>query len=255
MNLALNARDAMPTGGNLRIETMNATISDDEVAIDKTLTPGPYVRLSVSDTGTGMPPEIAARVFEPFFTTKEPGQGTGLGLSSIFGFVKQSNGHVTVYSEVGRGTTFNLYLPRLAAASEQSPDAKLVKLLTAAPDETILVVEDNPQVRTLTVERLKRLGYRVHSAASGPDALHVLSEGTKFDLVFSDVVMPGGMSGFDLARELSVSRPSQRILLTSGFAEDMARGNEAVLAEQRILRKPYAIGELARAIREILDRA
>ncbi len=254
LNLALNARDAMPGGGNLRIETMNATISEDEVAVDKTLTPGPYVRLSVSDTGTGMSPDIAARVFEPFFTTKEPGKGTGLGLATIFGFVKQSDGHITVYSELGLGTTFNLYLPRLADASDQGADSKTVKALSAARNETILVVEDNPQVRSLTVERLKRLGYRVHAAASGPEALTILSAGLNADLVFSDVVMPGGMSGFDLARELGASRPLQRVLLTSGFAEDMARGNESVLADQRILRKPYDIGELARAIREILDR-
>ncbi len=254
LNLALNARDAMPDGGNLRIETMNARIGEDEVAVDKTLTPGPYVRLSVSDTGTGMSPDIAARVFEPFFTTKEPGKGTGLGLATIFGFVKQSNGHITVYSEVGLGTTFNLYLPRLADASAQGADSIMAKALSTARNETILVVEDNPQVRALTVERLKRLGYRVHAAASGPEALTVLSAGLNADLVFSDVVMPGGMSGFDLARELGASRPSQRVLLTSGFAEEMARGNESVLADQRILRKPYDIGELARAIREILDR-
>lgn len=254
LNLAINARDAMPQGGNLRIETTNMTVDADISRIEKGLQPGAYVRLSVSDTGCGMPPEIVARVFEPFFTTKPPGKGTGLGLATIFGFVKQSNGHVGVYSEVGHGTTIHLYLPRLLAGGALSAAGAAGDPLPLAQGETILVVEDNPQVRTLTVERLRRLGYRVRDAENGPTALALLDAGQTAHLVFSDVVMPGGLSGFDLARSIVERTPGQRILLTSGFAEDMARGNDRSLADQHILRKPYSLAELASAIRRALDK-
>jgi len=253
LNLAINARDAMPLGGNLRIETMNVTVDPDFARLEKGLAPGDYVRLSVSDTGSGMAPEIVARIFEPFFTTKAPGKGTGLGLATIFGFVKQSNGHVSVYSEVGKGTAINLYLPRLGARGAASDDRSASKAVPAARGETVLVVEDNPQVRTLTIERLRRLGYRILEAESGPAALGVLDSGETPDIVFTDVVMPGGMSGFDLARAILERSPSQRILFTSGFAEDEARGNESLLAGQRILRKPYTLTELATGLREALS--
>jgi PAS domain S-box-containing protein len=254
LNLAINARDAMPQGGNLRIETTNMTVDADISRIEKGLQPGAYVRLSVSDTGCGMPPEIVARVFEPFFTTKAPGKGTGLGLATIFGFVIQSNGHVGVYSEVGQGTTIHLYLPRLLASDALRASGSASDPLPLAQGETILVVEDNPQVRTLTVERLRRLGYHVRDAENGPTALALLDAGQTAHLVFSDVVMPGGLSGFDLARSIVERTPGQRILLTSGFAEDMARGNDRSLADQHILRKPYSLAELASAIRRALDK-
>jgi PAS domain S-box-containing protein len=254
LNLAINARDAMPQGGNLRIETRNATVDADHARSEKGLAPGDYVRLTVSDTGCGMPPEVIARVFEPFFTTKAPGQGTGLGLATIFGFVNQSNGHVSVYSEVAQGTTIHLYLPRLHANSGASPIDQAYEEHPLARGETILVVEDNHQVRKLTVERLRRLGYEVRDAENGPLALAAIDSGLNVALILSDVVMPGGLSGFDLARAVLQRLPNQRILLTSGFAEDMARGNDAHLGEYEILRKPYSLAELADAVRRALDK-
>ena len=252
LNLAINARDAMPLGGSLRIETMNVSVDAELARLAKGLAPGDYVRLTVSDTGTGMPPEIVARVFEPFFTTKAPGKGTGLGLATIFGFVKQSNGHVSITSVVGQGTAITLYLPRLGAQGAAPDDTGAANTLPLAHGETILVVEDNPQVRTLTVERLRRLGYRVLEAESGPAALAVLEGDVAPDIVFTDVVMPGGLSGFDLARAILKRAPGQRILFTTGFAEDEAHGTETLLSGQRILRKPYNLAELAGALRDTL---
>jgi CheY-like chemotaxis protein len=197
--------------------------------------------------------EVLARVFEPFFTTKEPGKGTGLGLSVIYGFVKQSGGHVTVYSEVGRGTTVNLYLPRIAAQRVRTAGAGQPAPATPRTGEIILLVEDNPDVRRVTSKRLQHLGYVVVEASSGAGAIDVLRSGAKIDLVFSDVVMPGGMSGFDLAHWVQENAPDVPILLASGFAEDVARAGEVPAAELEILRKPYTGAELARALRAALD--
>ena len=189
--------------------------------------------------------EVLARVFEPFFTTKEPGKGTGLGLSVIYGFVKQSGGHVTAYSEVGKGTTVNLYLPRVTANAERQAAAK--RVTSAAPEigETILLVEDNADVRTVTARRLRNLGYSVIEAGNAAQAIDALESGQRIDLVFSDVVMPGGMSGFELAQWMR-SNARLRILLTSGFAEDVARAGEAPVSDLDIVRKPYSGAELAR---------
>ena len=253
LNLAINARDAMPRGGDLKVETMNVMIDDDVAEMEKGLVPGDYVRLSVSDTGAGMPPEVLRRVFEPFFTTKGPGKGTGLGLSTLYGFVKQSNGHVGIYSEVGRGTTVNVYLPRIASDDGRAAAATNGASLSRGRGESILVVEDNPQVRTLTLERLRRLGYRGHEADSGPAALALLDRGLQVDLVFSDVVMPGGMTGFDLARAIRQRFVGQKILLTSGFAEDAARAQDQSSIDLKILRKPYSLAELAQMVHETLD--
>jgi hypothetical protein len=199
LNLAINSRDAMPGGGKLLIETANVVLEESDVASEVGGEPGEYVRLSVSDTGAGMSKEVLARAFEPFFTTKGPGKGTGLGLSVIYGFVKQSGGHVTIYSELGRGTTVNVNLPRIATESERKATAKLAAPAAQRTGETILLVEDNPDVRQVTARRLQNLGYLVVEAASGARAVELLSTGAKIDLVFSDVVMPGGMSGFELA--------------------------------------------------------
>jgi len=252
LNLAINSRDAMPDGGKLVIETSNVVLEQSDIAREAGGRPGEYVRLSVSDTGVGMSKDVLARAFEPFFTTKGPGRGTGLGLSVIYGFVQQSGGHVTMYSEPGRGTTVNLYLPRILAEREEMASAKQ---LPAAPraSETILLVEDNPEVRKVTAQRLENLGYIVVEAASGARAVELLGSGAKIDLVFSDVVMPGGMSGFELARWVRRNAPAVPVLLTSGFAEDVARAGEASVSELEILRKPYASAELARALRKAID--
>ena len=252
LNLAINARDAMPNGGNLVIETENVVI--DKGGAREELPSGSYVRLSVSDTGSGMPPEVLTRAFEPFFTTKEPGKGTGLGLASIYGFVKQSGGHITLYSEVGRGTTANIYLPKLDQSERTNPAVQEQEAETPirGAGETVLVVEDNPDVRRVTIERLKSLGYRVLEAESGYSAIAVLDGGAAVDLVFSDVIMPGGMSGFELARKVRELRPSQRILLTSGFAGEVARAGEDTIHGLHMLRKPYNQIELSRLIRAAL---
>jgi PAS domain S-box-containing protein len=253
LNLAINSRDAMPAGGKLVIETRNVVLDESDVASEVGVEPGEYVRLSVSDTGIGMAPEVLTRVFEPFFTTKEPGKGTGLGLSVIYGFVKQSEGHVTLYSELGRGTTVNLYLPHAAVAGERAAVANQATAAQLATGETILLVEDNPDVRKVTARRLENLGYRVIEADSGVRAIEMLEGGTKVDLLFSDVVMPGGVSGFDLARWVKESMPAVRILLTSGFADDIARAGETPAPELEILRKPYSGADLAAALRMALD--
>ena len=196
---------------------------------------------------------VLARVFEPFFTTKGPGKGTGLGLSVIYGFVKQSGGHVTVYSELNRGTTVNLYLPRVATERERAASAKQVTPATQRTGETILLVEDNPDVRKVTARRLQNLGYAVVEADSGARAVELLGSGANIDLVFSDVVMPGGMSGFDLAHWVQGNAPAVPVLLTSGFAADVARAGEVPASELEILRKPYTGAELTRALRKALD--
>ena len=253
LNLAINARDAMPNGGSLVIETENVVIDKDGTREE--LPPGSYVRLSVSDTGSGMSPEILARAFEPFFTTKEPGKGSGLGLASVYGFVKQSGGHITLYSEVGRGTTANIYLPKLdqSERTNLAVQKKEAETPIKGAGETVLVVEDNPDVRRVTIERLKSLGYRVLEAESGVSAIAALDRGAAVDLVFSDVIMPGGMSGFELARKVRELRPSQRILLTSGFAGEVARAGEDAIHGLLMLRKPYSQIELSRLIRAALQ--
>jgi CheY-like chemotaxis protein len=253
LNLAINARDAMPSGGKLVIETKNVILDDSDVATEVGVQRGDYVRLSVSDTGTGMTREVLARVFEPFFTTKEPGKGTGLGLSVIYGFVKQSGGHVTAYSEIGKGTTINLYLPRVATASEHHAVSKKATLAAPEVGATILLVEDNAEVRTVTARRLRNLGYSVVEAGSATQAIEVLGSEREIDLVFSDVVMPGGMSGFELAQWMRAGAPNVPILLTSGFAEDVARAGEASSSDLEVLRKPYSGTELARALRKAID--
>ncbi len=255
LNLAINARDAMPHGGKLIIASENKSLGPDDVAGEAGLKPGEYVVLSINDTGVGIPPHLLTRVFEPFFTTKDVGRGTGLGLSTIYGFAKQSGGHLAIYSEVGKGTSVRLYLPRAAAgaaaaASISSADPKL-----AVDGETILVVEDNADVRDVTIKRLDMLGYRVLRAENGQAAVALLESAERIDLVFSDVMMPGGMTGFDLVRWVRANKPTIKTLLTSGFTGEVARNGNSDLNDVEVLRKPYAVAELARAVREALSSA
>jgi PAS domain S-box-containing protein len=251
LNLAINARDAMPNGGKLVIETSNVVLDGDGGFVDGGVTPGNYVRMSVSDTGIGMSKEVLRRVFEPFFTTKDPGRGTGLGLSTIYGFVKQSNGNVVIYSELGEGTTVNVYLPQYQVAQNASAEQAPELPATAPTNETIFVVEDNPEVRNVAVSRLKRLGYCIEEADNASDAISRLSQGLNVDAVFSDVVMPGQKSGFDLARWTRDNRPELAIILTSGFAEDVMP--DAATQDFPILRKPYSQASLASALKAAMS--
>ena len=249
INIINNARDAMPTGGRLTIATSNRILDEDYVSLHPELAPGSYVLIELNDTGTGIPPDVLSRIFEPFFTTKEPGKGTGLGLSMVFGFMKQSDGHINVYSETGHGTTFRLYLPRAANRA-----AAPVATTTSAPvgNETVLAVEDNENLRRIVVRQLNDLGYRVIEAQDGAAALRIL-ESEQVDLLFTDVVMPGGWNGYTLAKHALERWPALRILLTSGFPETKHIGNDEASEKMRLLTKPYRKDDLARAIREILD--
>jgi PAS domain S-box-containing protein len=252
VNLAVNARDAMPNGGKLIVETRNVTIDGSHIGLDPELKGGDYVQLSVSDTGTGMPPEVRDRVFEPFFTTKEKGGGTGLGLAMVYGFAKQSGGHATVYSEVGHGTTVNLYLPRVGVSATEQAVAQRTGDAGSEARGVILVVEDDERVRRLTVSRLKMIGYQVLEACDGPEALGILESGAHVDLVFTDMVMPGGMSGRDVVSAARKLAPRIKVLLTTGYAEDLARAEELERESLRVLRKPYRQADLVTALREVL---
>ncbi|HVY15693.1 MAG TPA: ATP-binding protein [Rhodopila sp.] len=249
-NLATNARDAMPNGGRLIIGTRNQHLDADYASVRQEVVPGDYALIEVSDTGTGIPPDAMSRIFDPFFTTKEPGKGTGLGLSMVFGFIKQSAGHIAVYSEVGAGTTFRLYLPR--ATGEDGPQEAdgLAETVAADTGETILVVEDNPAVRRVVLRQLRQLGYRVLECDRPAAALEMLSE-QPVDLMFTDIVMPGGMDGFALARMAHERLPSLKIVLTSGFPQAHVDGD--ALGRFRLLSKPYGRVELAAALREVLE--
>lgn len=253
LNLAINARDAMPNGGRLVIETRNASLDADAVALVPGLHAGDYVVLSVADTGAGMAPEVRARAFEPFFTTKGPSKGSGLGLSTIYGFAHQSGGNVTIYSEPDRGTTVNLYLPKAQDLREGTDKPAAAPMAHAIQGETVLVVEDDDRVRRLTATRLKQLGYRVLEAANGQAALTILAETPAIDLVFSDQVMPGGMSGLDLAEKLRDSFPDLPVVLTSGYSADLIGRDKVDGLGLKVLRKPYQQAQLAQVLREALD--
>ena len=255
VNMAVNARDAMPNGGKLIIETRNFLFEPDHLDFLPELKPGEYVQLSISDTGTGMPPEVRDRAFEPFFTTKEKGRGTGLGLAMVYGFVRQSGGHVTIYSEVGHGTTINLYFPRACGPSAAQPAGRTMTDADSPARETVLVVEDDERVRRLTAKRLKMIGYQVIEAIDGPKALEVLNRGDKVDLVFTDLVMPGGLSGREVATQARTIRPGVKVLLTSGYSEELVHGDDLQRERLRVLPKPYRQADLAFALREVLGES
>ncbi len=252
VNLAINARDAMPKGGKLVIETRNTVIDADQQDVGFGLKQGEYVQLTVIDTGHGMAQETLQRVMEPFFTTKEAGRGTGLGLSMVLGFAQQSGGHLAIYSEVGVGTTVNMYLPRQLEDGKEPEAAHSYLDQKSGSGETILVVEDDPKVRKLTISRLQRLGYVVHAANDGEQAKEVLNTIPDIDLVFTDLVMPGELSGYEVAQYVQQHFPEIGVLLTSGYAEELTRGEKLQVSELTLLRKPYRLRELADAIAEAM---
>jgi nitrogen-specific signal transduction histidine kinase/ActR/RegA family two-component response regulator len=253
LNLAVNARDAMRGGGILTIEASNARLEARHAAENTEVTSGDYVKFSISDTGSGMSPELLTRAMEPFFTTKDPGKGTGLGLSMVHGFAKQSGGHLKIYSEVGFGTTVTLFLPRAEGREQISAEAEDFAPSATQGHETILVVDDNTEVRQTASMQLTELGYQVVEAADGKSALDILGSGTAIDLMFSDVVMPGGMTGFDLARTVRRNHPEVKILLVTGFAGAVLRQHSEAGESIPMLRKPYRRDELAARVRQVFD--
>jgi PAS domain S-box-containing protein len=251
LNLTINARDAMPTGGRVTIETANAFL-DDDYARANDIAPGQYVMLAVSDTGEGMDDSILARAFEPFYTTKPIGMGSGLGLSQVYGFVKQSGGHIKLYSESGRGTTAKIYLPRLAADSGAELASPPVKSSTPAGHELILVVEDNDDVRRFTCEVLDHLGYRVLEAASAAPALRLIDQRDDISLLLTDVVLPE-MNGRLLAEEALRRRPGLKVVFTSGYTQNAIVHHGRLEAGVHFVGKPYKLDSLGRKLRDVLD--
>ena len=255
INLAVNARDAMPEGGHITIETSNAYLDDDYARSSGDVIPGQYVMLSVTDTGTGMTPDIIAKAFDPFFTTKPVGKGTGLGLSQIFGFMKQTGGHAAIYSEPGHGTTVKLYIPRhlgqVAALSSRAAIGETV-VPVARPGETVLVVEDEQRVRHFSVDALRELGYIVISAANGGEALRALDEQPSVTMLFTDIVMPE-MNGRKLADAALEMRPDVKILFTTGYTRNAVVHNGMLDAGVAFLPKPFSVTQLGIKVREVLD--
>lgn len=254
LNLAVNARDAMPDGGKLTVETANCHLDTAYAKQHAEVAEGQYVMLAVTDTGSGMTEEVLARAFDPFFTTKDVGKGTGLGLSQVFGFVKQSGGHVKIYSEPGSGTTVKIYLPRvMAAAAEERERTQTADLPMGAMSEIVLVVEDDDRVRVVSVANLRELGYTVLHASNGEAALKILADDARaVTLLFTDVVMPG-MTGRVLAERATQQRPDLKVLYTTGYTKNAVVHNGVVDAGARLLVKPFSLEALARKVRETLD--
>jgi PAS domain S-box-containing protein len=254
INMAINARDAMPRGGKLTLETANVTFNHERADRDPEMKPGDYVMLAITDTGTGMSTEVKARVFEPFFSTKDVGQGTGLGLATCYGIIKQSGGHISVYSEPGRGTTFKIYLPQVQSETPVRPQLREPPGLPRGT-ETILLVEDDPVLCEMAAEFLRRLGYVVLAAANGMSALRLVEQRGKesIDLLFADVVMPQ-LNGKELSERVGALHPETRILFTSAYAENAIVHQEVLSPSVAILQKPFTPSALAHKVREVLDQ-
>ena len=250
LNLAINARDAMPDGGKLILETASAVLDENYASRHSEVRPGRYALLAVSDTGTGIPAAILDKVFNPFFTSKEPGKGTGLGLSMVYGFVKQSAGHIKIYSEEGHGTTIKIYLPPGTGAS-LAPEAAIAPAIPGG-HETILVVEDDKLVREYVLTQLRSLGYVTLDAANGAEALAIIAAGNQFDLLFTDVIMPGAMNGRQLATEVQKSKPGLKVLFTSGYTENAIIHHGRLDTGVLLLAKPYRKSDMAGMIRKAL---
>ena len=254
LNLCINARDAMaPDGGLLTIETANKWL-DERAARERDLPPGQYVSICVTDTGTGMTPEVIEKAFDPFFTTKPIGQGTGLGLSMVYGFVRQSGGQVRVYSEVGKGTTMCLYLPRHVGEVEDMSETDVSSSLQSGDGETVLVVDDEPTLRMLICDVLEEQGYNILSARNGAVALKFLQSDVPIDLLITDVGLPGGMNGRQLAAEARKHRSRLAILFITGFAENAAVGHGHLDPGMEVLTKPFEITSLAMKVKELIER-
>jgi signal transduction histidine kinase len=252
LNLALNARDAMPNGGKLTLETKNVVLDENYAGMNNEVTPGNYVMIAVSDTGAGIPADLLDKVFEPFFTTKEVGKGSGLGLSMVYGFVKQSNGHIKIYSEEGHGTTVKLYLPQatgLAGAPAGAADSSGIE----RGDESILIVEDDALVREYVVAQISSLGYATLAASNAAEALVIIDGPDRIDLLFTDVIIPGGMNGRQLAIEALTRRQGLKVLYTSGYTENAIVHHGRLDAGVLLLPKPYLSSDLARMIRTALQ--
>lgn len=255
VNLALNSRDAMPDGGDLLISVSDIIIDDRYMAQEAGVSPGHYVRVLFTDNGHGMDEEAQKRAFEPFFTTKAESHGTGLGLAMVYGFVRQSGGHITLYSEVGYGTSFGLYFPAILSGADvmEAPPAPITNIPRSGDIPCILVVEDNARVRKSSLERLTALGYAIKSAETADSAYDMLRGGAHVDLVFTDVIMPGKMNGFDLAAKISDEFPKVKVLLTSGHASDVFSKKIPQEADYDILHKPYRQNDLTTRIQTLLD--
>ena len=252
LNLAINARDAMPHGGRITIETANKWL-DDRAARERDLLPGQYLSVCVTDTGTGMTPEIIERAFDPFYTTKPLGQGTGLGLSMIHGFVRQSGGQVRIYSEFGHGTTVCLYLPRFSGAAEADRPAELEPKLEPGQGETVLVIDDEEPIRMLIGDVLREAGYRILEAEDGPSGLKVLQSETRLDLLITDVGLPGGFNGRQVADAARLNRPELKVLFITGYAENAVVGNGHLEPGMQVITKPFSMTALALRVREIIE--
>ena len=253
LNLCINARDAMPDGGSLTVETANILL-DGPAAGQHGMAPGPYVTVSVTDTGTGMAPDVVARAFDPFFTTKPLGQGTGLGLSMIHGFIQQSGGQVRIESIVGQGTTVRLYLPKIADTLEAEPDRlTLSKAARAEQGQTVLVVDDEPAVRMLIAEVLVDLGYAAVEAANGGSGLTVLRSDARIDLLVTDVGLPGGMNGRQLADAARRARPALKVLFITGYADDAVFGSRHLASGMHVMTKPFTMEALTSRVKAILN--
>jgi signal transduction histidine kinase len=253
LNLAVNARDAMPSGGRLTIETRNVSLDEAYAGSQDGVQPGDYVQIAVSDTGTGMTKDVVERAFDPFFTTKGIGQGTGLGLSQVYGFVRQSGGHVRIYSEPGHGTTVKLYLPRQPAMAAPESPSSPAPVPRGVGSETILVVEDEPDVRVFARDTLRGLGYGVREACDSEAALHIIEHEPQLRLVLTDIGLPGGRDGRELADEVRRRRPGLKVLFTTGYARDAATPNTRPDTGIELLAKPFNAADLARKVRAVLD--
>jgi len=252
LNLSINARDAMPDGGRITIETANKWL-DQRAARERELPPGQYVSLCVTDTGTGMTPEVISRAFDPFFTTKPIGQGTGLGLSMIHGFARQSGGQVRIYSELGKGTTMCLYFPRYAGRVDAPEPPEDAADVATSQGETVLVIDDEKSIRDLLSEVLGEAGYRVLEAADGPSGLAILQSGARVDLLITDVGLPGGLNGRQVADAARAERPDLKVLFVTGYAENAVVGNGHLDAGMQVMTKPFAIAALATRVRDIIE--